>query len=62
MIHEDYERDYLKDIMYLQERVATLEQLALELYEDTQRFDAKIFIEKQKSSVENEHTADTLPF
>lgn len=63
MIHEDYERDFLKDTIYLQERTFLLEKELLELKEDLNRLDAKFFIVKEK---EKEHDGkvglNVLPF
>lgn len=63
MVHEDYERDFLKDAIYLQERTALLEKELMGLRDDLKRMDATFFIVKEK---EKEHDGkvglDVLPF
>jgi hypothetical protein len=58
MIQEDFERDFLKDSVYLQERAFELEQESRFLLEDI-REAAKIFVVKKKTP---EHEPDILPF
>jgi hypothetical protein len=58
MIPEDYERDFLKDSVYLQEKAFELEQASKFLLEDV-REAAKIFVVKKKTP---EHEPDILPF
>jgi hypothetical protein len=64
MINEDYEKDYLKDIMYLQEKTVAMENAAQELLEDMYRFNAKIKIIKQEETEQHdgEIRSELLPF
>ena len=57
---EDFERDYLKDVIYLQEKITDLEQELLKLEIDM-REAAKISVIKQ-TPVEHEARIDILPF
>jgi len=57
---EDYEREHLKDVVYLQEEQ---EKIIKEIMEEEQRLPAKIFIIGQlPKPKENEVERDTLPF
>ena len=58
MMNEDFERDFLKDSVYLQERAFELEQETRFLLEDI-REAAKIVVVKKKTP---EHEPDILPF
>ena len=58
MMNEDFERDFLKDSVYLQERAFELEQETRFLLEEI-REAAKIFVVKKKTP---EHEPDILPF
>jgi len=64
MIHEDYERNYLNEIMYLQEKTVAMENEARKLLEDMYRFNAKIKLIKQEETKEHdgEIRLDVLPF
>lgn len=63
MIHEDYERDFLKDVIYLQERTIELEKQVQELYEDMHRFNAKIEVIKEETKQHDGKTrSELLPF
>jgi len=57
-MNEDFERDFLKDSVYLQERAFELEQETRLLLEDI-REAAKIVVVKKKTP---EHEPDILPF
>jgi hypothetical protein len=57
-MNEDFERDFLKDSVYLQEKTFELEQETRSLLEDI-REAAKIFVVKKKTP---EHEPDILPF
>lgn len=58
MINEDFERDYLKDAIYLQEEIHELEKQVLELREDLRKA-AKIIVKKEEI---NETQPERLPF
>lgn len=58
MINEDYERDFLKDVIYLHEEVHELEKQVLELQQDV-REAAKIIVKKEEI---NETKSIVLPF
>lgn len=64
MAHEDYERDYLKDIMYLQEKTVAMENAAQELLKDMYRLNAKIEVIKQEETKQHDGEArlNVLPF
>lgn len=63
MIHDDYERDYLTEVMYLQERILDLEKKAVELLNDVERKTAKIIvIDKDKQLTNGQIRVDVLPF
>ena len=63
MINEDYERDYLKDVIYLQERMLELELDSKHLMEDIRREVAKIIVIDVDKQLENgKIRADLLPF
>jgi hypothetical protein len=63
MVHEDHERDFLKDVIYLQERVLDLEKEVLDFKGDLDRFDAKIFIIKEKEKeYDSKVGLNVLPF
>lgn len=63
MIHEDYERDYLKEIIYLQEQAIELHKEAQELLDDV-RLAAKIQVIKQEETKQHdgEIRLELLPF
>ena len=61
MLHEDYERDFLKDVIYLQERTLELEKEALELFADMHRLNAKIEVIKTKE-YDGKTRSELLPF
>ena len=57
---EDYEREHLKDVVYLQEEQ---EKIIKEIMEEEHRLPAKIFIIGQlPKPKENEVERNTLPF
>ncbi len=58
---EDFEREHLKDVVYLQEEQ---EMIMKEIMEEEHRLPAKVYIiEEQPKSKENESVKrDTLPF
>lgn len=63
MIHEDYERDFLKEIMYLQEKTVAMENEARQLLEDMHRFNARIKVIKEETKEhDGEIRLDVLPF
>ena len=63
MINEDYERDYLKDVIYLQERMLELELDSKHLMEDIRREVANIIVIDVDKQLENgKIRADLLPF
>jgi len=64
MINEDYERDYFKDIVYLQEQMLELEMEARDLMTDIRREVAKIIvIDKDKVLQDDDkHAIGVLPF
>lgn len=63
MINEDYERDYLKDVIYLQEKMLELELDSKHLMEDIRREVAKIIVVDKDKQLENgKIRADLLPF
>lgn len=63
MINEDYERDYLKDVIYLQERMIDLELDSKHLMEDIRREVAKIIVVDKDKQLENgKIRAELLPF
>jgi len=63
MINEDYERDYLKDVIYLQERALEIELESKHLMEDIRREVAKIIVVDKDKQLENgKIRADILPF
>lgn len=53
MINEDYERDYLKDVIYLQEKMLELELDSKYLMEDIRREVAKIIVIDKDKQLEN---------
>jgi len=62
-MNEDYERDYLKDVIYLQEKMLDLELDSKHLMEDIRREVAKIIvIDKDKQLENGKIRADVLPF
>ena len=63
MIHEDYERDYLKEIIYLQEQAIELHKETQELLDDV-RLAAKITVIKQEEIKQHdgEIRPELLPF
>jgi hypothetical protein len=63
MINEDYERDYLKDVIYLQEKMLDLELDSKHLMEDIRREVAKIIVIDEDKQLENgKIRAELLPF
>lgn len=64
MIHEDYERNYLNEIMYLQEKTVAMEIEAQELLKDMYRLNARIKIIKQEETEQHdgEIRLNVLPF
>lgn len=63
MINEDYERDHLKDVIYLQERMLELELESKHLMEDIRREVAKIIVVDKDKQLENgKIRAELLPF
>jgi hypothetical protein len=63
MVHEDYERDYLKELIYLQEQTIELHKEAQELLDDV-RLAAKITVIKQEETKQHdgETRSELLPF
>ena len=62
-MNEDYERDYLKDVIYLQERTIDLELDSKHLMEDIRREVAKIIVVDKDKQLENgKIRAELLPF
>ena len=62
-MNEDYERDYLKDTIYLQERMLELELESKHLMEDIRREVAKIIVVDKDKQLENgKIRAELLPF
>lgn len=62
-MNEDYERDHLKDVIYLQERMLELELDSKHLMEDIRREVAKIIVVDKDKQLENgKIRADVLPF
>ena len=62
-MNEDYERDYLKDVIYLQERMIDLELDSKHLMEDIRREVAKIIVVDKDKQLENgKIRAELLPF
>jgi hypothetical protein len=59
---EDLERDYLKDVIYLQERILELEMMTRELMEDVREAARIIVIDKDKQLENGKIRADVLPF
>jgi len=63
MINEDYERDYLKDVIYLQEKMLELELDSKYLMEDIRREVAKIIVIDEDKQLENgKIRSELLPF
>ena len=63
MVHEDYERDYLKEAIYLREQILDLEIESRDLMNDIKREVAKIIvIDKDKQLENGTIRADLLPF
>ena len=63
MINEDYERDYFKDAIYLQERILELELDSKHLMEEIRREVAKIIVVDKDKQLENgKIRAELLPF
>lgn len=63
MTNEDYERDHLKDVIYLQERMLELELESKHLMEDIRREVAKIIVVDKDKQLENgKIRAELLPF
>lgn len=62
-MNEDYERDHLKDVIYLQERMLELELESKHLMEDIRREVAKIIVVDKDKQLENgKIRAELLPF
>ena len=62
MLHEDYERDFLKDAIFLHEQAIELQQEAQELLNDMhKRLSAKITVEKIEQH-DGEIRSELLPF
>ena len=62
-MNEDYERDYLKDAIYLQEKMLDLELDSKHLMEDIRREVAKIIvIDKDKQLENGKIRSELLPF
>lgn len=62
-MNEDYERDHLKDVIYLQERMLELELESRHLMEDIRREVAKIIVVDKDKQLENgKIRAELLPF
>jgi hypothetical protein len=62
-MNEDYERDYLKDVIYLQEKMLELELDSKYLMEDIRREVAKIIVIDEDKQLENgKIRAELLPF
>jgi PHD/YefM family antitoxin component YafN of YafNO toxin-antitoxin module len=63
MVHEDYERDFLKDVIYLEERALAMENEAQKLLEDMHRLNARIIVIKQENEQhDGEVRLNVLPF
>jgi len=63
MTNEDYERDYLKDTIYLQEKMLELELDSKHLMEDIRREVAKIIVIDEDKQLENgKIRSELLPF
>jgi len=62
-MNEDYERDYLKDVIYLQEKMLDLELDSKHLMEDIRREVAKIIVIDEDKQLENgKIRSELLPF
>lgn len=62
MVNEDYERDFLKDVIYLQEQAIELQKEAQELYDDI-RIAAQIKVIKEETKQHDGKTrSELLPF
>ena len=62
-MNEDYERDHLKGVIYLQERMLELELESKHLMEDIRREVAKIIVVDKDKQLENgKIRAELLPF
>jgi len=62
-MNEDYERDYLKDVIYLQEKMLELELESKHLMEDIRREVAKIIVIDEDKQLENgKIRSELLPF
>ena len=63
MIHEDYERDYLKEAIYLREQILELEIESRDLMNDIKREVAKIIVIDVDKQLENgKIRTELLPF
>lgn len=63
MIHEDYERDYLKEAIYLREQILELEIESRDLMHDIKREVAKIIVIDVDKQLENgKIRTELLPF
>jgi hypothetical protein len=63
MVNEDYERDYLKEAIYLREQILDLEIESRDLMNDIKREVAKIIVIDVDKQLENGKTrSELLPF
>jgi hypothetical protein len=63
MLNEDYERDYLKEAIYLREQILDLEIESRDLMNDIKREVAKIIVIDVDKQLENGKTrSELLPF
>lgn len=63
MIHEDYERDFLKDAIYLQEAAIELYKEVETLHQDLTRVSAEIKVIKEETKQHDGKTrSELLPF
>lgn len=61
MLHDDYERDFLKDAIYLQEAAIELYKEVETLHQDVTRLSAEIKVIKTKQH-DGETRPELLPF
>lgn len=63
MVHDDYERDFLKEAMYIHEATIDLEKQVKELAEDLNRTAARIIVMKEETKEYDGKTrSELLPF
>lgn len=63
MVHDDYERDYLKEIVYLQEQILELEMDTRDLMNEIRREVARITVTKEITKQhDGEIRSELLPF